>query len=285
MQNMSEHAFAVIGYPIGHTMSPFIHEKLFALAGKTASYGVYQVAPEELEEFAAGALSHLDGYNVTIPHKEAVMQYLDDFDPKARLYGSVNTVKCGKRKIGYTTDPEGFTRALENAHIPLAGHCVILGCGGVARVMAVEAALAGCRVTIASRAQSIARAQKLCADVCRIVPDASVSICGMDQVGGEIDLLVNATPVGMYPRVEESPVPLEALRKTANLFDAIYNPDKTKLMQMAASAGARVLGGMPMLVWQAAVAQGIWNGSSFLPRDIDNLCKAAEEEVRRRFSK
>lgn len=282
---MSVRAFAVIGYPIGHTMSPFIHERLFALAGLPATYGVYQVAPEELKDYAAGELSRLDGYNITIPHKEAVIQYLDALNPKAKLYGSVNTVLGGERKTGYTTDPEGFTRSLENAGMPLAGRCVILGCGGVARVMAVEAALAGCRVTIACRPQSLARADKLRADVTRIVPGAPVSLCGMDQVGGEIDLLVNATPVGMYPRVAESPLPMEALRKTAYLFDAIYNPAETRLMQMAAAGGTKVLGGMPMLVWQAVAAHRIWDGSVYRPEDIDGLCALAAEEVARRFQK
>ena len=152
-------------------------------------------------------------------------------------------------------------------------------------MMAVEAALAGCSVVIACRRQSAARAERLRGDVCRIVPGADVSLCSMEQVGGEIDLLVNATPVGMYPKVDESPVPMEALRNTANLFDAIYNPGETKLMQMAAAGGARVLGGMPMLVWQAVAAHRIWDGSIYLPKDIDYLCDQAAEEVERRFRK
>mgnify|MGYP000072387943 CR=1 FL=1 len=140
--------FAVIGHPIGHTMSPFIHDRLFSLTGHKPEYSVLDV-PSLTQ--ALPALRTLDGFNITIPHKQYIIGYLDGLDKKAGLYGSVNTVKNGEQSIGYTTDPDGFLKALEAAGMPLRGRVVILGTGGVARTMAYEAAKAGCNLTIAVR--------------------------------------------------------------------------------------------------------------------------------------
>ena len=136
---MSERAFAVIGHPIGHTMSPFIHERLFSLAGCSGKYTVIDVAPEEFPS-RIGELDRLAGYNVTIPDKQPIIPFLDRLDKRAEMYGSVNTVRNGEIREGFTTDPDGFLKSLETEGIPLAGDVVILGCGGVARTFLYEAA-------------------------------------------------------------------------------------------------------------------------------------------------
>ncbi|HBQ45543.1 MAG TPA: shikimate dehydrogenase, partial [Ruminococcaceae bacterium] len=147
--------FAVIGHPVGHTMSPFIHARLFALCGVRARYGALDIPPESLAA-SLPRLRALDGCNVTIPHKRAILPLLDGVDKKAAAAGSVNTVKSeGGRLTGFTTDGEGFRRALEAAGIPLRGKVTVLGAGGAARACAFEAALAGCRVTVAARAHSL----------------------------------------------------------------------------------------------------------------------------------
>ena len=152
--------FAVIGHPIGHTMSPFLNARLFSLSGLPAQYTSRDIAPESLPD-SLGFFRSLQGFNVTIPHKQAIIPFLDELDPSARNIQSVNTVKqVNGRLIGYTTDGAGFRFALENAGIPLKGNVLILGAGGVSRVMALEALEAGCRLTIAARnsekAQSLA---------------------------------------------------------------------------------------------------------------------------------
>ena len=113
---MSTKHYAVIGHPIGHTMSPFIHKRLFALAGVDADYTALDIAPERLEAEYRDTLKKLDGYNITIPHKQAIIPYLDALDDKAQMYGSVNTVRNrdGQAK-GFTTDPDGFIKAVEAA--------------------------------------------------------------------------------------------------------------------------------------------------------------------------
>ncbi len=222
---MSTQHFAVIGHPIGHTMSPFIHKRLFEIAGVDADYTKIDVAPESLGEEFKNTLSKLDGFNVTIPHKQNIIQYLDEIDKKAEMYGSVNTVsvKDGKSK-GYTTDPDGFLKALEAAGIELDGRIMILGCGGVARTMAYEIAKKGLEFEFAVRPQDVGKAGLLCLDITRKIPGTKVSFGLMTQIIGTVDVLINATPVGMYPNADEQPIHNCAIGRCGAVFDAVYNP-------------------------------------------------------------
>ena len=159
---MSIKKFAVIGHPIGHTMSPFIHNRLFQLSGIEAEYIKLDIAPENLADEYNRLLSKLDGYNITIPHKQNIIQLIDEIDDKAKMYGSVNTVanSDGIAK-GYTTDPDGFLKALDAAGIILDGRVVILGCGGVARTMAYEVVLKGLPLLFAVRKDDVNIAKSL----------------------------------------------------------------------------------------------------------------------------
>lgn len=159
----------------------------------------------------------------------------------------------------------------------------LLGCGGVSRTFACEAALAGCAVVDAVRDPLSPRALQLREDVERLVPGASFELVSMGGLSGDFDLLINGTPVGMTPHPEGCPVGREVLSRTAAVFDAIYNPARTRLLQLAEAEGARTLGGMPMLVWQAVQAHTCWYGASFRQEDIEALCQEAEEELARRF--
>ena len=172
---MSKH-YAVIGHPIGHTMSPFIHKRLFELAGVDADYTQLDIPPESLEKEFHQSLAKLDGYNITIPHKQSIIPFLDELDEKAQMYGSVNTVlNSGGRTKGFTTDPDGFLKAIDAAGIKLDGRIMILGCGGVARTMAYEIALMGKPFEFAVRRESVGKAGLLCLDITRKIPDAQVS--------------------------------------------------------------------------------------------------------------
>ncbi|MBQ1380909.1 MAG: shikimate dehydrogenase, partial [Ruminococcus sp.] len=230
-------------------------------------------------------LRHLDGFNITIPHKETIIPLLDALDDKAKMYGSVNTValKDGKA-TGYTTDPDGFIKALEAAGIDLDGRIMILGCGGVARTMAYEIALRGKPFEFAVRRESVGRAGLLCLDVTRKVPDAQVSFGLIDQIIGTVDVLINATPVGMYPHIDEQPIHNCAIGRCGAVYDAIYNPLETALVKRAKANGSKAAGGMSMLVWQAVAAHQIWDGSQYDPKDIEQLVQDAAEEMNRQFS-
>lgn len=279
---MSERKFAVIGHPIGHTMSPFIHQRLFELSGKGGSYEVFDISPEELSA-KYSELRALDGYNITIPYKTTIIPFLDKLDKKAKLYGSVNTIKNGEISEGFTTDPDGFVMALNSAGIPLKKNVVILGSGGVARTFAYEAALAGCNTTIAVRPDDLPAAAALAGEIKVNIYKAYISTSLINRLKGEFDLLINATPVGMYPNTDAMAPTPELLAGCANVFDAVYNPLETKLIKTARANGSKVLGGMSMLVWQAVRAHEIWDNVTYKDEDIAQLVEDSAKEVAKRF--
>ncbi len=279
---MKTYKFAVIGHPLGHTMSPFIHRELFKLNNIDAEYDAIDIPPQEFQESFARILHELDGFNVTIPYKPAVIPLLDSLSETAEEYGSVNTVKCAD-KSGSTTDPMGFLRALEAAGIALGGKVAILGAGGVCRVFSGEAARAGCDITFGVLESDIPAAMQIQSDIKAHHPDASMSIVEINSLSGEFDLLINATPVGMYPRVDAMPVSSEILRGCAAVFDAVYNPENTALLKAARAAGCKTQGGMTMLVEQAAASQEIWLGVSFKREDIDRVVGMATENMNEHF--
>lgn len=265
--------FAVIGHPIGHTMSPFIHRRLFDLAGDDAEYTVMDIPMESLSE-KLGELDRLAGYNITIPNKSAIIPFLNRLDKRAELYGSVNTVKNGELRQGYTTDPDGFLKSLAEAQISLSGKVVILGSGGVARTFGYESALAGCDITFVVREQSRRKGQCLAQEVAERISGARVACCTVEEMeksAAEPHLLINATPVGMFPRSEEMPISGKFVSRCENVFDAIYNPLKTVLIQTAEANGSKAVGGMSMLVWQAVASHEIWDGTRYEPQAIAEL--------------
>ena len=278
--------YAVIGHPIGHTMSPFIHSRLFALNSLPFFYGTEDAAPENLKEeigrMRTGAF--LDGCNITIPYKRAVIPLLDKLDRKAGLCGSVNTVKNENGVLtGYTTDGDGFRRTGEAAGADLTKKVTILGAGGAARAIAFEAALRGADITLAAREHSAAAGRKLCADLMRLVPGTRASFSLIKDLKGGCELLVNATPSGMYPYTAESPAGAEILSGAEYVFDAVYNPAETLMLRTARENGAKTVSGMGMLVRQAAAAQSIWLGCAFDESGIERICREASFEMKKKF--
>lgn len=285
---MKKKQYAVIGHPIGHTMSPFIHKRLFEIEGIDADYSVIDITPEELTIKFKEELCALDGYNITIPHKPTIIPLLDQLDKRAEMYGSVNTVKNADGiSKGFTTDPNGFLKALDANGIPLKHNVVIVGTGGVARVMAFEAAIAGCAITIAVRESDLHDVAALAAELKLKVAGVSVDTCKINRLDhferSTIDLLINATPVGMYPNENACPIGDEVISKCEHVFDAIYNPLETTLVKKARANGAKAVGGISMLVWQAVVSHEIWNGTSFDKSDVEKLCADSAEELKKTF--
>ena len=277
---MPKRNFAVIGHPIIHTMSPFIHQRLFELAKQNGDYTKLDISPDELPQ-KIKILNQLTGYNITIPNKQAIIPYLDTLDKKAALYGSVNTVKNGSVREGFTTDADGFLKALQYGSINFSGNIAIIGCGGAARTFLYEAALAGCQVTLAAR--DITKADFLAKEAIQKIPNANINTCLISDLNGEFDLLANATPVGMYPHTNSMPVSEKALSKCRNVFDAIYNPLETVLIQKAKANGSIAVGGMSMLVWQAVAAHEIWDNSVYNINDINQLILDSAAEMKKIF--
>lgn len=274
--------FAIIGYPLGHTMSPPIHKALFDLAGESGDYQILELAPEILQD-SYQKLRGLSGYNITIPHKVGIMPMLDALDETAKRYGAVNCVKNGERAIGYNTDVVGFTRSVEAMGASLSSKVVLLGCGGVGRMMGIETAMQGGELTIAVREADYDAAQALAAEIDEKAPGATVAVTTLDKIEGHFDLMINATPVGMYPHADASPVEASVLSQVNYLFEAIYNPTQTKLMRMAIEKGVKCCGGMAMLVWQAVIAHEIWDNSVYDEADITALIARMEAQVKQDF--
>lgn len=274
--------FAVIGHPIGHTMSPFIHKRLFEISGVEAEYSVMDIAPENFpSEFKN--IKDLKGCNLTIPHKSAVIPLLDELHPWAKLFGAVNTVKFGEKNIGYNTDCIGFTKALETENIPISGKVLLCGNGGAARMMAFVCAEKGCNLTFSVRESGIEKAEKIKEEIFAAFKDAEVSVSLSENVTGDFDLLLNATPCGMFPKIDAMPVSEKVLSKCQSVFDCIYNPNETKLLKKAKANGSKTAHGMPMLLWQAAAAQEIWNDVKFSEDDVNSLTEEAVREMERIF--
>lgn len=280
---MNRKKFALIGHPVGHTMSPFIHSRLFALCGEDASYDVLDFPPEEL----SGSLPRLhdfSGFNVTIPHKQAIIPLLDSCDAKAEEFGSVNTVKNESGRLkGFTTDGEGFRLALEAGGGSLCGKVAVLGAGGAARAIAFELAHAGAEITIAARPHSAEAAARLCADLQQKIPGTKAGHCLISDLHGPLDLLVNATPAGMYPHADSCAAEEELIERSACVFDAVYNPGRTKLLALAEKHEKKTVGGIGMLVCQAAAAETIWFGVHFSAKSLAELSRETSFEMKKKF--
>ena len=273
--------YGLLGYPLGHTMSPPIHKRLFELDGKVdAEYEVCEFAPEILAD-KIEYLNSLGGYNITIPYKVEIIKHIDGLDESAKRYNSVNcvAVKDGKH-IGFNTDCYGFLRSLEAGGAKLDGKVLQIGCGGVGRMMAIEAALHGADLTIVSLPEFIAGAEAAAEEARALNPDAKIKVITHDEIEGEFDLLMNASPVGMFPKVDDCPVSEEVIKNCKCVFDVIYNPNVTKLMQIAQDNGIKAIGGMAMLVWQAVVAHEIWDNAKYNDDDINALI----EEMRAKLA-
>lgn len=283
---------AVIGHPISHTMSPFIHKRLFALAGIPMEYQVLDVP----DLYAAlPELRKLDCFNITIPHKSAILPFLDGVDAAAGEFGSVNTVQVRDGRLyGYTTDGAGCRKALENHGASFSGSVLILGNGGAARAVAFEIAqnVKDFHITITHRPESRIKAETLgqeLAAFARRRGDRQFLITVEDyeelrlDESRKFDLLINCTSVGMYPHVDASPVPESVVVRCDTVFDAVYNPGRTRLLELAEKTGAKAIGGMEMLVYQAVAAHEIWYGTRFDADALAALCRDAEVEMEKIF--
>lgn len=279
---MSKKHFGLLGYPLEHTLSKFIHGRLFEMANVNADYEIFPIDSLNSESYLKN-LRTLDGFNITIPYKQAIIQFLDELDERVRICKSVNTVKNTGVSKGYTTDADGFLKSFEHGSIPLKGKVVILGAGGAARAIAYGCCVEGCEVIIVTRTNSYKKGESLVDDIKRNFDYSEISNCSISDLKGDIDIFINATPVGMYPHSDGMPVPEALLPSFGAVFDIVYNPIETKLIKAAKANGLKTITGLPMLVWQAAATQKIWNDSEFRLDDILQLIEDTEKKTRKEF--
>jgi shikimate dehydrogenase len=256
----------VFGHPVAENPTCVMQEAAFAALDLPWRYLTIEVTPDNLPDAIRGARAFcMKGINLTIPHKVAVMPLLDEISKDAAMIGAVNTVRCvGNRLVGENTDGKGFLRGVrEDARIDPAGKRVlILGAGGAARAISFELALAGVKtITIANR--SPARGIALAEDVRnRTGVEARFEAWeGVRTVDAGTDILINATPIGLFPNVNDAlRVSLEKCRQDLLVCDVVPNPPETRFIQTARQAGLRTLTGLSMLVYQGAIGFEMWTG-------------------------
>lgn len=255
----------LIGYPLGHSISPVFQQAAFDHLGLDIRYELWETKPEKLAEMVKGIRdSGKLGSNVTVPYKQDVLPLMDELNEIAADIGAVNTiVKRGKKLIGYNTDAEGFLRALESEgkFDPEGKQVTMIGAGGVARAIGfvlVKAGIASLTLFDIDRARAEKLAESLRAARVTVLPSDKGS--AYEEAIGGADLLINCTPIGMKhsPTEGQSPVRAELISPKSFVYDVVYNPPKTALLEAAERAGARTLGGLPMLVYQGVAAFELW---------------------------
>ncbi|RWZ60879.1 shikimate dehydrogenase [Halobacillus fulvus] len=256
----------LIGHPVGHSMSPWIHGKLFEQQGLNGTYQLYDVKPEEFEAFIPKLKEEgLDGFNLTVPHKERILPFLDGLDESAEALGAVNTVKrTDKGWIGYNTDGTGFVHSMKNRYpkkINTATRVLLLGAGGAARGI-FHAFLTEGVATIDVSNRTVSRAQAIVETGNPKVQSKALSLDDVQSSLGEYDVIVQTTTVGMSPEDEEVIIPLENLTKDTIVSDIVYRPMETLFLKKAKRQGANVHYGHEMLLQQAVYAFQIWTGTN-----------------------
>ena len=270
--------FAVLGYPIGHSLSPLLHNELFRMKRLPYTYEAVLIPPENLEKEFPSLTEKFSGFNCTIPLKEKVIPLLDSVHPHAAQLGSVNTVVCGNEIKGYSTDAQGFLRSLEmHGLAPDGKKVLIVGGGGVARVVALTCAEKGCEITLALRTPS--KASALCEEISRLY-GISANLTSLDEIKGNFDLLVQCTPVGMYPNTDACPVSDEVISRCDAVFDTVYNPIKTLILEKAEAMGKVALSGLEMLVLQGLVSEEIWLDLTVTEKEFAQLVHLLREKLK-----
>ena len=260
--------YGIFGHPVKHSLSPDMHNSAFNTLGLNSVYVAFDIAPDNIEEATrAIRVMGIKGINITIPHKQTIISFLDEVSPDAKLTGAVNTVKNENGKLwGFNTDVGGFLRAIrEDLDFSPEGNTLFLiGAGGAARaVLSAFCMNGGAVVYIADiiQAKAIELANQFKANfqniaIETVAPDDQNIL---KQKFGEADILVNASPAGM-DGVGSHDIPLTSLNKNAVVYDLVYKPPNTKLLNDAKELGHKASGGLTMLLYQGAESFEIWTG-------------------------
>lgn len=259
--------FGLIGYPIKHSLSPWIHEQFLKRCQLKGSYSIIEIDPandftKEIEQLKK---KKLNGFNVTVPYKEKIIPYLDEIDDQAKHIGAVNTVLYEDGKwIGYNTDGLGYVKALETKYPTLkerkeASRILILGAGGAAKGIYFGLVNEGYEnITIANR--TVQKAKEIIANDPSTIEKHVVTIEEAEENISKYDVIVQTTSVGMKPHINETIISLQHVQKEAIVSDIVYQPIFTKFLQDAKAGEAWIHFGHTMLLYQAALAFSIWTG-------------------------
>jgi shikimate dehydrogenase len=281
MINGKTQLVGLIGWPVSHTFSPAMHNAALQALHLNWVYLPLPVPPDRVGEALAGLRAlGFRGINVTVPHKQAVIPFLDETSPAATAVGAVNTIlvepESGRLK-GYNTDWRGFLADLQALDLSVEGRdCLVLGAGGSARGVVYALNQAGARVVLLAR--RIEQARQLAADLGENHVQEIRPLSELAEAAAELQkpLIVNTTPLGMSPLVEGSPWPEEVpFPPGAFVYDLVYNPRETRLMRQALAAGCPTSNGLGMLLRQGAASLALWSG---MQPDLIVMEKALEAQ-------
>ena len=244
--------FGLIGNPVAHSLSPVMHNQAFAATGYNGVYLAFRVTDPGTAIKGIAALN-FKGVSVTLPHKVAVMEYLDAVDETAARIGAVNTIVNNQgRLIGYNTDGAGALEALRTRTSIKDKSVALIGAGGAARAIGFGLVAAGGRVTILNHTRVSGE---------RLAADLQAQFLPLDKwAPNHYEILINTTPVGMHPETDATPIPKADLSKDMVVMDIVYNPLETRLLKEAAAGGCRIINGVDMFVSQGAQQFDLWTG-------------------------
>ncbi|WP_300382301.1 shikimate dehydrogenase [Clostridium sp.] len=266
-------SYGLLGRKLSHSLSPEIHNKIFELIKNNSSYKLFEIEEDNLEMFIEELRSiKIKGINVTIPYKEKVIKYLDEISEEGKKIGAINTIYLKEDKlIGYNTDYYGFGIMLEYNNIQIKNKRVmVLGNGGATKAIVHYLLDEGVKqVYIISRNSKVDN-YKL----------DKVEIIGYEDIKNiKGDILINSTPVGMYPNMGICPVDKKVINNFEILVDIIYNPEETEFLKIGKTLNKKIIGGLYMLVAQAIKAEEIWNNIKIEKEVI----KEIYEEINSKF--
>lgn len=273
----------LIGNPVEHTLSPLIHNHLAEMTGQNMVYVPFRVAEDSVEAAVKGAYAlNIQGLNVTVPHKSAVMPWLQETDALAQKISAVNTlVRTGGGYKGYNTDMPGLLRAMQSEGIQIKGETVLLlGAGGAARAVAFLCVSEGAeRVYVYNR--TFEKAQQVAAEVnAAFGTDCVRAVMQPQELEEERFLAIQGTSVGLHPNVQQTPLPDSTIYDRIHTgVDLIYRPAQTRFMQLVEAHGGKTMNGLKMLLYQGIIAYELWNEMTVTEAQAQEILKKMKEEM------
>nr|WP_307390192.1 shikimate dehydrogenase [Bacillus horti] len=276
--------FGLMAHPVHHSLSPLMHNAAYKALGIGHQYQAFDIAPEQLgKAIAAIRTLGIGGVNVSIPHKEKVIEFLDEIDDEAKVIGAVNTIvrqEDGRLK-GYNTDGEGYVRSLlaeTKVELPTAS-ILLLGAGGAAKGIGIYLLKMGAqKITIANR--TLAKAEELQKQLEAYSGSPHIHTLSLEELDetklGEFTLIIHTTPTGMWPNIEQVPLSLKGIRPATIVSDIVYNPLHTAFLKQAESEGAIIHEGLGMFLYQGALAFERFTG---LEAPIEVMKKEVVEQL------
>lgn len=269
MSESQKKLFGIVGYPLLHSLSPALHEFIMKKIGVSGYYHIFEVNKEQLDSTIQRMKAcEFIGFNVTIPHKQRIISYLDEITQEAEWMGAVNTVLIKPDKLyGHNTDGIGFIQALKNNNIEIHGKsAVVLGAGGAARAVAYSLMRRGLnKLWVLNRTRS--HAELLVNQLSKRIGFSNTNFGRLDEETitkaiKSAELLINATSIGMWPDIEANPYSFHNVSSDLTVIDLVYNPIKTKFLKKANMAGIKTIDGLDMLIYQGVESMQLWSGAT-----------------------